>query len=65
MAAPTTLVITYTGGANSPQTISIRAGTDQNNAVHNIFLYGGFWYASPAGVQIFVPWGQITSITAQ
>ena len=65
MAAPTTVTITYTGSANSPQTLQIRPGTDYNNTIHNIYLSGGFWYTSPTGVLSFVPWGQITSITAQ
>ena len=63
--AATTLTIVFTSGTGSPATIPIRAGTDFNNAVHNMFLYGGFWFVNPTGVQAFVPWGQITSITAQ
>lgn len=64
MAAPTTLIISFSG-TGSPQTLQIRAGTDYNNAVHNIFLYGGFWFTSSSGVLTFVLWSQITSITAQ
>ena len=78
MSVPTTLTITYTGGANSPQTIPIpvqSAGAvagvanpvmpmDFTLAVKNIFLQGGFWVVN-AGVNTFIPWGQITTITAQ
>jgi hypothetical protein len=38
---------------------------DFTQAVRNIFENGGFWFVSATGVNTFVPWGQITSITAQ
>jgi hypothetical protein len=62
--APTTLIVTFSA-TGSPQTLQIRPGTDYNNAVHNMFLYGGFWFVSSTGVQTFVPWNAISSITAQ
>jgi hypothetical protein len=70
MAAPTSLTITYSGGSGSPQSVTLAKpdGTtpmDFTLATRNIFLAGGFWYASATGVNTFVPWGQITSITAQ
>jgi hypothetical protein len=65
VAAPSTLTVVFTGGSGSPQTLPIRVGEDFNNAVRNIFLYGGFWFVSTAGVETFVPATQITSITAQ
>ena len=55
MAAPSTLTITYSGGSPIDFTLAVR----------NIFLNGGFWYVSATGVQNFVPWNQITSVTAQ
>ena len=78
MANPTTLTITYTGGSGSPQSIPIptaSAGSvagvaqptvpqDFTLAVRNLFLNGGVWVVI-AGVNTFVPWNQITSITAQ
>jgi hypothetical protein len=78
MAAPSTLVITYSGGSGSPQTVPIpnsSAGSvagvaqptvpqDFTLAVRNLFLNGGVWVVI-AGVNTFVPWNQITSITAQ
>lgn len=65
MAAPTTLTVTFTGGSGSPATLTIRAGEDQYASVRNIFLAGGFWTVLSTGVNQFVPWGLITSITAQ
>jgi hypothetical protein len=79
MAAPSTLTVTFTGGASSPQTIPIptqSAGSvagvanpvtpmDFTLAVKNIFLNGGFWYVSATGVNTFVPASQITSVSAQ
>jgi hypothetical protein len=65
VAAPSTLIIVFTGGSGSPQTLQIRAGEDFNNAVHNIFLEGGFWFVSSTGIETFVPWNAITGITAQ
>ena len=70
MAAPSTLTITYTGGSGSPQTVTIPKpdGTNPQEptlAVRNIFLNGGFWFVSATGVQSFVPWSQISSITTQ
>ena len=70
MAAPSTLAVTFTGGSGSPASIPIPKpdGTNPQDfalAVRNIFLNGGFWFANSSGVQAFVPWGQITSITAQ
>jgi len=71
-SAPTTITITYVsaftngvGSAQSTATLPIRAGTDYNNTVRNIFLSGGFWFTSASGVPTFVPWGQVISITAQ
>jgi hypothetical protein len=70
MPAPSTLTITYTNGSGSPQTYTLpqpAPGTslDYSLAVRNIMNSGGFWYVSGAGVQTFVPWSQITSISAQ
>ena len=73
MAAPSTLTISYisaftngVGSANTTVTLTIRAGEDYNASVHNIFLEGGFWFTPPTtGVLTWVPWGEITSITAQ
>jgi len=70
MAAPSTLTITYSGGSGSPQTVTLPKPDNTNPqdytlAVRNIFLNGGFWYTSSTGVANFVPWGEITSITAQ
>lgn len=79
MAQPATLTISYTGGSGSPQTIPIPtpiAGSvggvaqtvmpaDFTLAVRSIYQNGGFWYLSATGVNTFVPWGSITSITAQ
>jgi hypothetical protein len=78
MSAPTTLTITFSGGSGSPQTVPIpnsSAGSvggvaqpvvplDFTLAVKNIFQNGGVWVVI-AGVNTFVPWGQVTSITAQ
>jgi hypothetical protein len=78
MAQPTTLTITYTGGSGSPQTVPIPtssagsvAGVAQpvvpqyfTAVVNRIFANGGVWVVI-AGVNTFIPWGQITSITAQ
>ena len=70
MAIPSTLTVTFSGGTGSPVTIPIptpSAGVplDFTLAVRNIFQNGGFWFANSTGVQAFVPWGEITSITAQ
>jgi hypothetical protein len=72
MAAPTTLVVTfnttYVNGlptATTTATLPIRASSDYNNAVHNLFLYGGFWFFNSSGVEQFVPWSVIVGITAQ
>jgi hypothetical protein len=78
MAAPTNLTISFTGGSGSPQTIPIpnaSAGSvggvaqpvvpqDFTAVVNRIYANGGVWVVI-AGVNTFVPWGQITSITAQ
>jgi hypothetical protein len=78
LAAPSTLTITYTGGSGSPQTIPIPtpiAGSvggvaqttvplDFTLAVKNIFQNGGVWVVL-AGVNTFIPWNSITSVTAQ
>jgi hypothetical protein len=72
MAASTTLIVTFNGTyvnglptATSTVTLPIRASSDFNNAVHNLFLYGGFWYVNASGVEQFVPWNVIVGITAQ
>jgi hypothetical protein len=62
MSAPTTLTISY--GASSTQALAIPTGITYDQAVKNIYLAGGFWFTSTAGVLTFVPWGEITSITA-
>jgi hypothetical protein len=67
---PTTLIITYTGGTGSPYTYVlptpfVGVPVDYSLAVRNILLAGGFWSTNASGVQAFVPWSQITSITAQ
>lgn len=69
MSAPSTLTITYTGGSGSPQTINLPKPDNSNPVdftlqVRNIFKNGGVWLVV-GGVNLFVPWGQITSITAQ
>lgn len=78
MSVPTSLTVTFTGGSGSPQTIPIptqSAGSvagvanpvvpmDFTLAVKNLFLQGGFWVVL-AGINTFIPWAQITSITAQ
>jgi len=70
MAAPTTITVTFTGGTGSPLTINLPKpdGTnpqDFTQAVRNMYLAGGFWFSNSSGVQQFVPWGEITEITAQ
>jgi hypothetical protein len=72
MAAPTTLTVSYVsaytngvGSANTTVTLTIRAGEDYSASIHNIFLEGGFFLTSATGVLTFIPWNQITSITAQ
>jgi secreted protein with Ig-like and vWFA domain len=70
MAAPTTLTITFAGGSGSPQTITLPKPStgvpmDYTLFVRNAFLSGGFWYVSSGGANTFVPWGQVTAITAQ
>jgi hypothetical protein len=69
MAAPTTLTITFTGGSGSPQTYVVPKpnGTplDFTQATRNLQIAGGFWFVSSSGVNTFVPWSQIASITAQ
>jgi hypothetical protein len=73
MAAPNTLIVSYissytagVGSANATVTLTIRTGEDYNASVHNIFLEGGFWFTpTSTGVLTFIPWGEITSITAQ
>lgn len=70
MAAPSTLTVTFTGGSGSPATVQIPKpdGTNPQEftlAVRNIFLNGGFWIILATGANQFVPWGVITSITAQ
>jgi hypothetical protein len=73
MAAPTTLVVTYIStlpSTTSQVTVTIPKpdGTnpqDFTQNVRNIFLNGGFWFVSAAGVQTFVPWSMISLITAQ
>jgi hypothetical protein len=78
MSQPTTLTISYSGGSGSPQTIPIPVPTagsvggvaqtsvpmDYTAFVKSIFAAGGFWFLN-AGVETFVQWGEITSITAQ
>jgi hypothetical protein len=68
MAAPTTLTITFIGGSGSPATYAIPkvSGTpiDFTQAVRNLLIAGGFWFVSATGVSSFVPFGQITPITA-
>jgi hypothetical protein len=65
MASPTPTQLTISYGTSSQQTLPIRAGEDFNNAVRNIFLYGGFWFVSSTGIETFVPRNAITGITAQ
>jgi hypothetical protein len=69
VVTPTTLTITYTGGSGSPQTYSIPkvsgVAIDFTQAVKNLLIAGGFWFVSATGVNTFVPYAQITSITAQ
>jgi len=74
---PTSLTITFTG-SGSPQTIPIpnaSAGSvggvaqpvvpqDFTAVVNRIYANGGVWVVI-AGTNTFVPWTQITSITAQ
>jgi hypothetical protein len=70
---PSQVVISYTGGTGSPVTVQLPipqngsvAGTSQTQVpmdytlyVKNLMLAGGFWNGL-----VFVPWSQITSITA-
>jgi hypothetical protein len=75
MSYPATeLIVTYltspptvTNGvtATSTATLPIPSGIDYSQAVKNIFLAGGFWYTSQDPAMTFVPWSQITSISAQ
>jgi hypothetical protein len=65
MAAPTNLIVTFTGGTGSPVTVQIRASSDYNAMVHNWFLNGGLWFTNSSGVLQFIPWATITFITAQ
>jgi hypothetical protein len=73
MAAPTTLIVSYISAyasglatANTTVTLTIRTAEDYNASVRNIFLAGGFWFTpTSTGVLTFIPWGEITSITAQ
>ena len=72
MAAPTTLTVSYisayTNGIASAQataTISIPAGIDFSQHVRNIQRGGGVWIVNASGVNQFIPWNQITGITAQ
>jgi hypothetical protein len=34
-------------------------------ALRNIFMQGGLWFLNSTGVEQFIPWGQIVSVTAQ
>jgi hypothetical protein len=65
MAAPTTIIVTFTGGTGSPATITITLGVDYTQFVHNAFLNGGIWFTNPLGALSFIPFSQITLITAQ
>jgi hypothetical protein len=72
MAAPNTLTVSYisayTNGIASAQataTVSIPAGIDCTRHVVNIRVAGGLWIANASGVNQFIPWNQITGITAQ
>jgi hypothetical protein len=73
MATPTTITLTYLTYTNASPTvisiatatITIRAGEDFNNSMHNIALEGGAWIINSSGVEQFIPFGQIVSATAQ
>jgi hypothetical protein len=63
MSAQTTITVTFTGGG--PVTLPINPLIDYRQTLKNIFLAGGFWYATSTGLETFVPSSQITSATAQ
>jgi hypothetical protein len=70
MSAPTTLTISY--GSSKTATVPIpttgaNAPVDYTLAVRNIFLAGGFWFfdgTQSTPVETFVPWDEISLITA-
>jgi hypothetical protein len=75
--AATTLTISYISGYtngvgsaqatttyNIPQT-GANAPINYTLAVRNIKEAGGVWIVNASGVQQFVPWNQVTGITAQ
>jgi hypothetical protein len=77
MSAPSTLTVSYisaytSGGDPSATstatvpipTVGVGQPIDYTQAVRNIFITGGLWIVS-AGIQSFIPWGEIFSITAQ
>jgi hypothetical protein len=64
MANPTIVTITFTGGSGSPVTLNISSASDFRSFVRNGFIAGGFWFMN-AGTESFIPWGQITNLTAQ
>lgn len=67
MATPTTLTINYGSSLTATITLPTSDGStpqDYHQAVKNLYLGGGFWTVI-GGVNTFVPWSAITSITAQ
>jgi hypothetical protein len=70
---PTTLTVTYIStlpSTTSQVTVPIPTPTANmplyfGEAVRNIFLQGGLWAVNSTGVNQFIPWSQISSITAQ
>jgi hypothetical protein len=72
MAAPSTFTVTYVStlpSTTSTVTIPIpQPGStpiDFGLALRNIFMQGGLWFLNSTGVEQFIPWGQIVSVTAQ
>lgn len=72
---PTTVTLTYVTSPptviagvtqTATATLPVRTAEDYTSTIRNICLYGGFWSTSPTtGIISFVPWSQITAVTAQ
>ena len=68
MAAPSNLTISY--GSSSTAVVAIPttgSGTpiEPTQAIRNIANAGGFWFTDTSGVFTWIPYGQITKVTAQ
>ena len=57
----TNLTIYY--GSSSTQIVPLN-GLDYTNAILNIVRNGGFWFTDPTGLLTYIPFSQITKITA-